>query len=147
MNLWIFIIGYILIIGSVAYLGIRIAKSKVDIFKEYPRAFYWFICGWLMFMGCFLFPLSLNVFILYCLFFSCFSVAYIFKLLYGAGKWKRVCLTTLLFSSAGLVCRYLLEYGEVSNTYNFTVWKVILYLGVVVGMVVGGYQLVSREKL
>lgn len=145
MNDGIFIITYILVIGTAIYLGIKIAKKKIPFSKKYPRVFYCFICGWLIFIGCFPFPLSLNI--LFGLSVSCFIIAIAFERLYGAGKWKRVCFTTLLFSSAGLVCRYLLEYGEVSNTYNFTVWKVILYLGVVVGMVVGGYQLVSREKL
>lgn len=34
----------------------------------------------------------------------------------------------------GFGCRYLLEYGEVSNTYNFTVQNVILHLFLVIGI-------------
>lgn len=31
---------------------------------------------------------------------------------------------------AGMVCRYLLEWGRVSNTYNFTIPNVILHIAV-----------------
>lgn len=145
MNEGIFIITYILVIGTAVYLGIKIARKKIPFSKKYPRVFYCFICGWLMLIGGIAFPLSLNV--LFGLSVCCFITSIAFARLYGAGKWKRVCLTTLLFSSAGLLCRYVLEYREAYNTYNFIVWNVLLYLGFVVGMVVGGYQLVSREKL
>ena len=30
----------------------------------------------------------------------------------------------------GLVCRYLLEFGEVSNTYNFTLPNTLLHIGI-----------------
>ena len=30
----------------------------------------------------------------------------------------------------GLVCRYLLEFGEVSNTYNFTFPNTLLHIGI-----------------
>lgn len=30
----------------------------------------------------------------------------------------------------GLVCRYLLEFGEVSNTYNFTIPNTLLHIGI-----------------
>ncbi len=37
-------------------------------------------------------------------------------------------------SSAGLIARYLLEFGEISNTYNFTVFNVAFYLLMTVGL-------------
>ena len=37
-------------------------------------------------------------------------------------------------SAAGLVTRYFLEFGEVSNTYNFTVVNVTFYLLMTVGL-------------
>lgn len=36
--------------------------------------------------------------------------------------------------SVGLICRYFLEFGEVSNTYNFTLPNIILHLGAFVAL-------------
>lgn len=35
---------------------------------------------------------------------------------------------------AGLACRFLLEFGEVSNTYNFTVPNIVLHMAVFIGV-------------
>ena len=43
-------------------------------------------------------------------------------------KEKQVYLLTLALTVLGLLCRYVLEYGEESNTYNFTVLHVASYL-------------------
>ena len=40
----------------------------------------------------------------------------------------------LTVSVAGLITRYLLELGETSNTYNFTVLNITFYLLIVVGL-------------
>lgn len=37
-------------------------------------------------------------------------------------------------SAAGLLVRYILEFGEASNTYNFTVYNVVIYLIMTVGL-------------
>ena len=34
----------------------------------------------------------------------------------------------VLFTALGLLCRYLMEFGEVSNTYNFTIFNIVVYL-------------------
>lgn len=39
---------------------------------------------------------------------------------------------TLVMTVIGLICRYLLEFGEVSNTYNFIVSNVTLHLFVAI---------------
>ena len=36
--------------------------------------------------------------------------------------------------TAGLIARYLLEFGEISNTYNFTVFNIAFYLLMTVGL-------------
>lgn len=51
-------------------------------------------------------------------------------------RWKlpaRLCLTGLL-TAAGLGCRFWLEFGEVSNTYNFTLPNVLLHCAVALGL-------------
>ena len=39
-----------------------------------------------------------------------------------------IILLNILHLCVGLICRYLLEFGEVSNTYNFTVPNIITHL-------------------
>lgn len=39
---------------------------------------------------------------------------------------------TLSMTLVGLLCRYLLEFGEVSNTYNFILPNIVLHLFVAV---------------
>lgn len=48
--------------------------------------------------------------------------------MYGREKEKVMYLITLGFTIVGIISRYILEYGEVSNTYNFTVLNVIAYI-------------------
>ena len=41
-----------------------------------------------------------------------------------------IILITSITVGLGLLCRYLLEFGEVSNTYNFTVPNTLLHVGI-----------------
>lgn len=84
------------------------------------------------FSGCFSFPLRMpgDMFGWNTVFLPVFSwlllgVFYVGLLRKGVGK---VALLTLLFTAAGMGARYLLEYGEVSNTTNFTPLNIALYL-------------------
>lgn len=85
-----------------------------------------------VFSGCFSFPLRMpgDMFGWSTVFIPVFSwlllgVLYVGLLRKGAGK---VALLTLLFTAIGMGARYLLEYGEVSNTTNFTLLNIALYL-------------------
>ena len=42
-------------------------------------------------------------------------------------KWILVLLLNLGVTIMGMVARYFLEYGEVSNTYNFTLKKIVIH--------------------
>lgn len=44
------------------------------------------------------------------------------------GKSFVVLVLTLLFTTVGLLCRYFLEYGEVSNSMNFMLVHIVSYL-------------------
>ena len=46
---------------------------------------------------------------------------------------------------AGMVCRYLLEWGEVSNTYNFTIPNVLLHIAVTFAISTLSYLLVKNK--
>lgn len=47
--------------------------------------------------------------------------------------WKIACYNFAV-STAGMIARYLLEFGEISNTYNFTVFNIAFYLLMTVGL-------------
>ena len=55
-------------------------------------------------------------------------IALSFAGIYGDKKHFSVLMQTFGFCILGLICRYLLEYGEVSNSYNFTVMNTAAYL-------------------
>lgn len=44
------------------------------------------------------------------------------------GVWGQVLLLNLVLTLLGMSARYLLEYGEVSNTYNFTFRNILLHI-------------------
>ena len=129
-----------------AYINGKIKFSnhgKTPSEKQKRAVFRWlaFLLG--SFMGCFLFPTynftktypndshwySVYLSVMWCLIMGAF--------LSQAFPYKKGCLlkTTpmlMAFNSlyilAGMGCRYLLEFGEVSNTYNFTVPNMIVHV-------------------
>ncbi len=120
--------------------------------KEHPQVLRGLILGYVVFAGCFAFPISSAPFPLD---FSkartlivCYGVIGLgFAGVYGTDAEKRVYLQTLVFTVLGLVCRYFLEFGEVSNTYNFTLFNVILYLALIPLWTLLSYALLSRKVL
>lgn len=44
------------------------------------------------------------------------------------GVWGQVLLLNLVLTLLGMAVRYFLEYGEVSNTYNFTFRNILLHI-------------------
>ena len=108
---------------------------------KHRKAFAVFSCLFLIFIGCFGFPVYnfspnapkisrwLNVFT--CLL-AYYEIGVLQAALYEAKAWRKCSATVLLMTVLGLLCRYLLEFGEVSNTYNFTLPNVLLHLFVAV---------------
>ncbi len=92
----------------------------------------------LVFIGCFTFPVWnftraswYNVFIAI---FAYYEIGMLFRVLYEDKPLYKVALASLCFTIIGFVCRYLLEYGEVSNTYNFTLLNTAFHTLVAVGI-------------
>lgn len=48
--------------------------------------------------------------------------------IFPSGTWSAMFFLNLGLAFLGLTARYLLEYGEVSNTYNFTTRNIVLHL-------------------
>lgn len=88
--------------------------------------------GFVIFFGCFNFPLWSDYSPLKGYDLALFVLIYhvIGKAVsnyYQKENWKRVCLLSVGMTLLGMICRYFLEYGEVSNTYNFTPANVMFY--------------------
>ena len=84
------------------------------------------VLGYTAFLCCFFFPLGssppLHRVILFGLMVLCLVEAY------GPGRERDVFFRVLAAAAAGLLVRYLLEYGEVSNTRTFTAENVLFFL-------------------
>lgn len=83
--------------------------------------------------SCCFFPLRfpseyLDGMILFLLLVTACNLGNLLACLYGRGKLAAVYLRLLAFTVLGLACRYLLEFGEVSNTYNFTPINTAVFL-------------------
>lgn len=44
----------------------------------------------------------------------------------------------------GMVCRYVLEYGEASNVYNFTMLNILSYIILIPAFTVGAYHYIVK---
>ena len=106
-----------------------------DFVEKHKKGFHIFVFGWIVFIGCCGFPLyskefPLTISKIWLAISYVFTMGEAFAMLY-AEKEKmtvQVCIQTFLFSMVGLVCRYFLEFGEVSNIYNFTWENITMYL-------------------
>lgn len=58
-------------------------------------------------------------------------LAILFASLLSGKKTIYVYLISLLLTTVGMVLRYIIEYGEYSNTINFTQTNIIIYLGII----------------
>ena len=60
--------------------------------------------------------------------------------------WKQVLLLNLALTLLGMLARYLLEFGEVSNTYNFTYRNMLLHIVMMVTWSSASWKRNIREK-
>ena len=118
--------------------------------KEHPNVPKILMLGDIVLMGCFLFPISSETFPLdfekaYLLVTNYGAMAWVLAVIYGAGRERWMYVAILLFTVAGMSCRYLLEYGEVSNTYNFTLFNIVSYLALIPAGTVILYHFIARS--
>ena len=67
--------------------------------------------------------------------------------IYGEDRGPSLYPRMVLFTVIGMICRYFLEFGEVSNTYNFTLFNIVVYLFVVPVFTLLAYEFVDRSKM
>ena len=107
-----------------------------DFHKRHPQAVERSLLAFVAFLGCFAFPIQsvnfpVDALKLYTLLAGYGSVAVGFAAVHGKKRLGRVYCMTLSFTILGLLCRYALEFGEVSNTYNFTPVNIVSYLALI----------------
>ena len=109
------------------------AQSTNEVAYQKKRGLVLTVAGF-AFFGCCVFPLDKHIdgWMIEAINLFTFAFAYSFLSHYlaknlGLGQMKKFVLIVGAATLIGLLCRYLLEYGEVSNIYNFTAAKVIGY--------------------
>lgn len=125
-----------------------------ELISSHRKGFLIFTCIFLIFIGCFAFPIVnfspdapqisrwLNLAVA---FFAYYEIGLLLGALYdGKEQWKG-CGLSLLMTVIGFASRYLLEFGEVSNSYNFIPSNIIVHLLAAV-CVSGLSAAVTREK-
>ena len=144
-------IGGLIIFISLILWGIQNGKLRI-FFQTHPLIPKILILGYIIFAGCFVFPIQserfpLNVPRIYRLISSYGVIALALTAILGEGKGVIVYIVTFLLTAIGMGCRYFLEFGEVSNTYNFTLLNIISYLVIVpIGTTVAYQWLVKMLK-
>jgi len=141
---------FILMMSCLGFFTYKKTPQLKAFFTAYPLALKLLIWGYIVFNACFSFPISSNRFPLdfskaYLLLTSYGVIALSFAGVYREKKHFSVLLQTFVFCVSGLVCRYFLEFGEVSNSYNFTLFNIILYLSAMPIYTVLAYDVLVRK--
>lgn len=107
--------------------------------QKYKTASYILGLGFIVFINCFGFPFynltkewsfSITAINIYLILASAWAIGGFLYALFPNKKATFIVGILIAFACLGLACRFLLEYGEVSNTYNFTLPNISLHLGV-----------------
>lgn len=101
--------------------------------SKHPRRLKVLLDGSIVFFSMFSFPFGNELFPLdiskaFLLAASFGVLGFFYALLYGRGKEKTVLILSVLFIALGMAGRFLLEFGEVSNTMNFTLLNIVSFL-------------------
>jgi hypothetical protein len=129
--------------------GNRTAQSINHFLMRHPVMVKGLLLFYIAFAGCFTFPIRSQPFPLdftkaYLLICSYGIIGWGFAGLYGKAKERAVYPLTLLMTILGMVCRYVLEYGEASNVYNFTMLNILSYIILIPAFTVGAYHYIVK---
>ena len=141
---------FILMMSCLGFFTYKKSTQIKTFFTAHPLALKLLIWGYIIFNACFSFPISSERFPLdfskaYLLLTSYGVIALSFAGVYREKKHFSVLLQTFILCVSGLICRYFLEFGEVSNSYNFTLRNIILYLVAMPAYTVLAYSLLDRK--
>lgn len=122
--------------------------------SDHKKGFAVFVALFTVFIGCFGFPIYnfspnapqisrwINVFVCIAAY---YEIGNIQAALYKSKQWRKASAHILLMTLLGLLCRCLLEFGEVSNSYNFILPNVLLHLIAAVCISGLSFSLVHEE--
>ena len=111
--------------------------ENIKVFVQKHKKLSWLVLiAYLIFCGCFVFPLSNERWSFdfekaYMIIVAYVILAILFASLLSGNKPIYVYLISLLFTTVGMILRYIIEYGEYSNTINFTQINIIMYLCII----------------
>jgi len=124
--------------------------------QKYKVASYIIGLGFIVFINCFGFPFynltkewsfSITAINIYLILASAWAIGGFLYALFPNKKATFIVAVLVAFACLGLACRYLLEFGEVSNTYNFTLPNIALHLSVfLVVCVLSWFYLLKRNS-
>lgn len=120
-------------------LGFRLGEimNKFRLYLEnHPKIPKMLILGYIIFAGCVVFPFGnerspFDFMKAYLVIASYGIIGSGFARIYGINKGRFVYIVSIILTGLGMIFRYFLEYGEVSNTMNFTPFNIISYLVVI----------------
>lgn len=143
----IFIPIFLLILTTCFLLGRNTAANAGSYLRTHPRIPRTVLLGYVIFAGCFVYPIfpirdadsHLDFMKIYLLVCTYGIIGLGFAGIYRERKKKFIYFATLCLTIVGMICRYFLEYGEVSNLYNFTVFSILSYLALIPPFVVFSY--------
>ena len=129
--------------------GNRTAQSINHFLMRHPVMVKGLLLFYIAFAGCFTFPIRSQPYPLdftkaYLLICSYGIIGLGFAGLYGEAKERTVYPLTLLMTILGMVCRYVLEYGEASNVYNFTMLNILSYIILIPAFTMGAYHYIVK---
>lgn len=128
-----FILIAVLTVAICFWAGSRTAGHADNFLQRRPAVVKAVLFVYVAFAGCFTFPIRSDLFPLdsaklYLLIASYGIIGLGFAGVYGPKKEKVIYPVTLMLTVLGILCRYLLEYGEISNYYNFTLFNIASYI-------------------
>ncbi|MCB6609524.1 hypothetical protein V3C10_05955 [[Clostridium] symbiosum] len=128
-----FILMAVLTVAICFWAGSRTAGHADNFLQRRPAVVKAVLFFYVAFAGCFTFPIRSDLFPLdsaklYLLIASYGIIGLGFAGVYGPEKEKVIYPITLMLTILGILCRYLLEYGEISNYYNFTLFNIASYI-------------------
>ena len=135
--------------AAAVYFGVRSGRLQY-FFEKHSQLPGILLMGYIIFAGCFVFPIRSEPFPLdfsgvYLLVSSYGVIALASAGIFGPGRGRKVYITTFLLTAIGMGCRYLLEFGEVSNTYNFTLFNIVSYLALIPAGTAAAYCWIVRK--
>lgn len=135
--------------AAAVYFGVKSGRLQY-FFEKHSQLPGILLMGYIIFAGCFVFPIRIEPFPLdfsgvYLLVSSYGVIALASAGIFGPGRGRKVYITTFLLAAIGMGCRYLLEFGEVSNTYNFTLFNIVSYLALIPAGTAAAYCWIVRK--